>query len=99
MKIKDAFWGIAVTGLTGGLIGSFLGKSIYIIGMASVGALLGYAIWSMGGQRFFLFVIIGALLGGALATYLSGSSATLLGAATGGAMGGFLGVNFLLFKH
>ncbi len=98
-KMKNALPGMAIAGTTGGLIGAFMGKAVYIVGMACIGALLGYVVWSMGGQRFFLFIVVGALLGGASATYLSGYTATLLGAATGGAIGGFLGVNLLLLRH
>jgi hypothetical protein len=83
----------------GGLIGFFLGNPIYILVVAAVGMLLGYTVWSMGGQKFFLFIVVGAILGGTLATYLNGVQSGLLGAATGGAMGGFLAVNFLLFQR
>jgi hypothetical protein len=84
---------MAVTGITGGIIGSFIGGPVWIVGMALVGALLGTVVWRLGGQRFFLCIVIGAALGGLLAAYLNGSESALLGSAAGGAMGGFLGVN------
>lgn len=85
--------GMAVTGITGGIIGSFIGGPAWIGGMALVGAFLGLIVWRLGGQRFFLCVVIGAAMGGLLAAYLNGSESALLGSAVGGAMGGFLGVN------
>jgi hypothetical protein len=87
---------MAVTGIAGGLIGSFIGGPAWIAGVALFGALVGAIVWRLGGQRFFLYIVIGAVLGGLLATYLSGTEAALLGSAVGGAMGGFVGVNFSL---
>jgi hypothetical protein len=88
---------MAITGFVGGLIGSFLGPWFYIIIAAFIGAIIGYVVWSFGGRVFFLFIVIGALLGGLLNFYLVGNATVLLGAATGGAIGGFLGVNVTLF--
>jgi hypothetical protein len=84
---------MAVTGITGGIIGSFIGGPAWIAGVGLFGAALGAIVWRLGGQRFFLCIVIGATLGGLLATYLNGTESALLGAAAGGAMGGFLGVN------
>lgn len=84
---------MAVTGITGGIIGSIIGGPLWIGGMALVGALLGMIVWRLGGQRFFLCIVIGAAFGGLLATYLNGTESALLGSAAGGAMGGFVGVN------
>lgn len=89
---------MAVTGVVGGIIGSFVGGPVWIFGIALVGALLGMVVWRLGGRRFFLFVTIGALLGGPLAIYLNGMESALLGAATGGAMGGFLAVNLSMLR-
>ena len=90
---------MALTGITGGMIGSFMNQWLYIIGMACFGALLGLVIWRLGGQHFFLFVLVGGILGALLATHLNGRTVSLLGAATGGAMGGFLAVNLTLFRQ
>lgn len=92
-SIQVSLPGMAVTGITGGIIGSFIGGPVWIIGMALVGAFLGTIVWRLGGQGFFLCIVIGAALGGLLATYLNGTESALLGSAAGGAMGGFLGVN------
>ncbi len=88
---------MAVTGLTGGMIGSFIGGAVWIAGVGLIGATLGAIIWQMGGQRFFRCIVVGALLGSLLAFYLNGAESALLGAATGGAMGGFLGVNLKMW--
>ncbi len=90
---------MGVTGLTGGLIGSFLGQPGYVIGMAIAGALLGLVIGYFGEQVFFFFVIIGALLGGLLSIYIGGTPMAIIGLGTGGAIGGFLGVNITMFRH
>lgn len=89
---------MAVTGLCGGIIGHFMGGLLWIFGMAMAGSVLGMIIWRMEGQRFFLLVVIGSFLGGMLALYLSGKDSFLLGAAAGGAIGGFLGVNLNLLR-
>ena len=96
---KGTFFGMGVTGTIGGLIGSFLGQPGYIIGMAAAGALLGLVIGFFGEQTFFLFVVVGALLGGLLAIYIGGTPMAIIGLGTGGAIGGFLSVNIMMFRH
>ncbi len=95
-SVQVALPGMAVTGLTGGMIGSFIGGLFWILLVGTIGALIGLVVWRLGGQRFFLFVVIGALLGGLLAFLISGTESGLMGAATGGAMGGFIAVNFTM---
>lgn len=90
--------GMVVTGAVGGLIGWFIGGAIWILGMAIVGALLGMIVWRLGGRRFFLCVVIGASVGAALAMFISGTESLILGGATGGAMGGFVGVNLSMLR-
>ncbi len=85
--------GTAVTGITGGVVGSFMGGPVFIIGMALIGALIGNVVWMMGGQDFFLFIVVGIVLGSGLAVFLSGLESALIGAGTGGAIGGFVAVN------
>jgi len=89
---------MTVTGITGGVIGSFMGGLVPIISMAILGALIGNIVWSMGGQQFFLFIVVGILLGSGLAIYISGMDTALLGAGTGGAIGGFVAVNMSMLK-
>jgi len=57
-----------------------------------VGALLGAGVGCFGGRRFFLSLFVGTLLGGLLAWYLGGVETITVGASSGAAMGGFLGV-------
>jgi len=96
---KSTLLCMGMTGGIGGLIGSFLGRVIYVMIGVFFGILLGWVIGRMGGQRFSLFVAVGALLGSQLAIYLGGSSFGLLGAATGGSIGGFCYVNLSLFQR
>lgn len=95
---KVSFPGMVVTGITGGVIGSFMGGFIAIISMGLFGALIGNVVWALGGQRFFLLIVIGIFLGSGLAIYLSGMDAALLGAGAGGAMGGFISVNLNMLR-
>lgn len=85
--------GITVTGITGGIVGSFMGGPVFIIGMALIGAIIGNVVWMMGGQDFFLFIVVGIFFGSGLAIFLSGMESALIGAGTGGAIGGFVAVN------
>ncbi|MBI3804518.1 MAG: hypothetical protein HY282_12235 [Nitrospirae bacterium] len=95
-SLQGALPGMAVTGVTGGMIGSFIGGLFWILLTATVGALIGMVVWRLGGQRFFLFVVIGALLGGVAAILLNGTESGLIGAGAGGAMGGFIAVNLTM---
>ncbi|WDT74577.1 MAG: hypothetical protein MPW16_15095 [Candidatus Manganitrophus sp.] len=96
--LHTSFPGMLVTGVTGGLIGSFIGGPFWIILAATIGALIGMVVWCLGGRRFFIFIVVGALLGGLLALLIAGPEQGLIGAATGGAMGGFIAVNFLMMR-
>jgi hypothetical protein len=46
----------------------------------------------MGGRRFLVSILVGTLLGGALAWFIAGPERISVGAGAGAAMGGFLGV-------
>ncbi|MFQ5597754.1 MAG: hypothetical protein ACE5GK_06850 [Nitrospiria bacterium] len=96
--IRLSLPGMIVTGITGGVVGSFMGSVVWIFGMALLGAIIGNIVWRLGGQHFFLFIVIGILLGSGLAIYLGGIDAALLGAGAGGAMGGFIGVNIKMLQ-
>ena len=87
-----------ITGVTGATVGFFMGSIGWILIMAFLGAILGAIVWRLGGQKFFLFVVIGVLLGSGLAFYIDGMASILLGAGTGGAVGGFVGVNVRMLQ-
>ncbi|MCA9451902.1 MAG: hypothetical protein KC584_04625 [Nitrospira sp.] len=89
-KIFDVFLGILGLGTVGLLIGVFMGGGWLPVALA-VGALLGAGVGLVGGRGFFLSIFIGTILGGLLALGLSGTEAVTVGAASGAAMGGFLG--------
>ncbi len=97
-SIQISLPGMVVTGVTGGVIGSFIGGLPWIFLCGMVGALVGMIVWRLGGQRFSLFVVIGALIGAMGTTLLAGTDAALIGAATGGAMGGFFFVNLKMLR-
>ena len=90
-KIFDVFLGILGLGTVGLLIGVFMGGGWLPVALA-VGALLGAGVGLVGGRGFFLSIFIGTILGGLLALGLSGTEAVTVGAASGAAMGGFLGI-------
>ena len=88
----DMLLGAAVFGVVGAAIGYYWGTGVSIAVAATVGLVFGFLIGLLGGRRFFVSIVCGALLGAGLAWLVSGTSAVPLGAASGGAMGGFLGV-------
>lgn len=88
----DMLLGAAVFGVVGAAIGYYWGTSVSLAVATAVGLVFGFLIGLLGGRRFFVSIVCGALLGAGLAWLVSGTSAMPLGAASGGAMGGFLGV-------
>jgi len=88
----DMVFGAAVFGIVGAAIGYYLGEAGSIAIAAAIGVTFGFLIGTLGGRRFFVSIVCGALIGGGLAGLVSGTNAVPLGAASGGAMGGFLGV-------
>ena len=90
-KIFDVLIGALVMGTVGTLIGVLMGGGYLPIGIG-IGLLLGAGVGMFGGRRFFLSILIGAILGGILAWVLGGADAITVGSASGAAMGGFLGV-------
>ncbi len=88
----DMLLGAAVFGVVGAAIGYYWGTRVSLVVATAVGLVFGFLIGLLGGRRFFVSIVCGALLGAGLAWLVSGTSAIPLGAASGGAMGGFLGV-------
>jgi len=96
-KGTDRLLGGLVIGLAGAAAGFFMAedlapKVLFTLGGAGVGAALGMVTAALGGRRFLLFIAVGASLGALLAIYVSGAEEVILGAATGGTIGGFSGV-------
>lgn len=89
-KIIDVVLGLVVMGTVGVLIGMLMGGTFFYIAIG-LGLLLGVGIGLIGGRRFFIGIVVGAVLGGALAWLLAGSHNITIGAGSGAAMGGFLG--------
>ena len=89
--IIDVLLGVVVMGTVGVLIGVLLGDSFLYVA-AGLGITLGIGIGLIGGRRFFLGIFIGTLFGGALAWAVSGPDNITVGAGSGAAMGGFLGI-------
>lgn len=88
----DMLLGAVVFGVVGAAIGYYWGTGVSLAAATAVGLVFGFLIGLLGGRRFFVSIVCGALLGASLAWLVSGTSAMPLGAASGGAMGGFLGV-------
>lgn len=78
-------------GTVGTLIGLTLGGGLMPVAIA-VGLVLGAVIGFLGGRRFLISILMGTVLGGALAWMLAGVERVWVGAGAGAAMGGFLGV-------
>ena len=90
-KIIDILFGVAVMGTVGTLIGVIVGGGIMPLA-SGAGLVLGGVIGFMGGRRFLASILVGTLLGGALAWLIAGTERVSVGAGAGAAMGGFLGV-------
>ena len=90
-KWFDIVFGLAVMGTVGVLIGVIMGGGLMpvaiVLGLA-MGGVIGY----LGGRRFLISILVGSLLGGALAWLVAGPERISVGAGAGAAMGGFLGV-------
>jgi len=91
--IVDMLLGAAVMGTVGTLLGLLMGGLVLPVAVG-VGVLLGTVVGIFGGRRFLISILIGTLLGGALAWFLAGLDKISIGAGAGAAMGGFLGVQF-----
>ncbi|MYJ53981.1 MAG: hypothetical protein F4090_03585 [Nitrospira sp. SB0672_bin_25] len=87
----DVGLGVAVMGTVGVLIGILLGGS-FLYFAAGLGVILGAGIGLIGGRRFYLGIFGGTFFGGALAWAVSGPENITVGAGSGAAMGGFLGI-------
>lgn len=88
----DMVLGATVFGVVGAAIGYYWGTTASLVIASAVGVAFGFLIGLLGGRRFFVSIVCGALLGGGLAWFIAGTGAVPLGAASGGAVGGFLGV-------
>lgn len=90
-KILDILFGVAVMGTVGTLIGLIMGGGMMPVAIG-VGLALGAVVGFLGGRRFLISILVGTVLGGALAWLVAGSDRMSVGAGAGAAMGGFLGV-------
>src|SRR5215203_1103881 len=90
-RIIDMVLGVAVMGTVGTLIGSIMGGGTMPIAVG-LGSVMGAVIGFLGGRRFLVSILVGTLLGGALAWLVAGEDRVSVGAGAGAAMGGFLGV-------
>jgi hypothetical protein len=90
-KWFDIVFGLAVMGTVGALIGIIMGGGLMPIAIA-LGLAMGGVIGFLGGRRFLISILVGALLGGGLAWPVAGTERIWVGAGAGAAMGGFLGV-------
>jgi hypothetical protein len=87
----DIVFGLAVMGTVGALIGMIMGGGLMPVAIV-VGLSMGAVIGFLGGRRFLISILVGTLLGGGLAWLVAGTERIWVGAGTGAAMGGFLGV-------
>lgn len=90
-KVFDIVFGLAVMGTVGTLIGYIMGGGLMPVAIG-LGLLLGGVIGVLGGRRFLVSILVGAVLGAALAWLVAGVERIWVGAGAGAAMGGFLGV-------
>ena len=91
-QVTDMVFGAVVMGTVGILIGLLMGGGAVPVA-GGLGVVLGTAVGIFGGRRFLISILVGTVLGGALAWALAGPDKISVGAGAGAAMGGFLGVN------
>lgn len=90
-KIFDVMFGAVVLGTVGVLIGLSMGVGFLPAGIL-IGMCLGAGVGFFGGRQFFSSIFVGTILGGLLAWGLGGVDVITIGASSGAAMGGFMGV-------
>ena len=90
-QIFDVALGAVVLGTVGVLTGLSMGVG-FLPAALIVGLCLGGGVGFFGGRRFFVSIFVGTFFGGMLAWYLGGVDAISVGASSGAAMGGFLGI-------
>jgi len=93
----DLVMGVMIMGITGYIIGLNLGGPVFIAFTTLMGIILGGFVSTLKARRFFLSILSGTVLGGILAWMLGGPETVIIGAGTGGAMGGFIGINIELY--
>jgi len=90
-KIFDVVFGGLVLGTVGVLTGLSMGIG-FLPAALLIGMCLGAGVGYFGGRRFFASIFVGTIAGGLVAWRLGGVDAMTVGASSGAAMGGFLGV-------
>ena len=90
-KVFDILFGVAVMGTVGTLIGLIMGGGMMPVAIG-LGSILGAVVGSLGGRRFLISILVGTVVGGALAWLVADVDRISIGAGAGAAMGGFLGV-------
>lgn len=90
-KIFDVMFGAVVLGTVGVLIGLSMGVG-FLPAAILIGMCLGAGVGFFGGRQFFSSIFVGTILGGLLAWGLGGVDVITIGASSGAAMGGFMGV-------
>ncbi len=90
-NVFDIVFGAVVMGTVGTLIGLVMGGGLMPLAIV-VGVVLGCVIGFLGGRRFLVSILVGAVVFGSLAWLVAGVERIWVGAGAGAAMGGFLGV-------
>jgi hypothetical protein len=90
-KAVDIAFGVIVMGTVGTLIGLIMGGGMMPVAIG-LGLAMGAVVGFLGGRRFLVSILVGTVLGGALAWLVAGEDRISVGAGAGAAMGGFLGV-------
>lgn len=90
-KIFDVLFGGVVLGTVGVLTGLSMGIG-FLPAALLIGMCLGAGVGYFGGRRFFASIFVGTIAGGLVAWGLGGVDVMTVGASSGAAMGGFLGV-------
>src|SRR2546426_6356695 len=86
----DMVLGATVFGVVGAAIGYYWATTASLVAASAVGVVFGFLIGLLGGRRFFVSIVCGAILGGGLAWLASGTGAVPIRPASGRPGGGVL---------
>jgi len=92
VKNKSIATGLLMLGFTGGLIGYYLGNWLAMLFGLLTGGALGGFVGHLGARIFFISVLTGTVILGALGFRIGGTEIMEICAGTGAAMGGFIGI-------
>ncbi|HEY5648594.1 MAG TPA: hypothetical protein VIU33_03785 [Nitrospiria bacterium] len=94
----DLLLGVLIMGVNGAVIGSTIGGPLVTGISAALGIALGAFIATLQARVFFVSVLSGMVIGGLACLVIGRPDVLIVGAGSGAAIGGFIGVNIDLYR-